>query len=71
LVGLTLAALGCVSCRNPGLLERVIDEEAGDGGWFWNEQVGSYRPPGALYCRECKVSCFFKLNHTFLNGLLL
>jgi len=55
LVGLTLAALGCVSCRNPGLLERVIDEEAGDGGWFWNEQVGSYRPPGALYCRECKV----------------
>ena len=21
------------------------DEEAGQGGWFWNEQVGSYRPP--------------------------
>jgi hypothetical protein len=31
------------------------DEEAGEGGWFWNEQVGSYRPPGALYCRECGV----------------
>jgi DHHC palmitoyltransferase len=31
------------------------DEEAGHGGWFWNEQVGSYRPPGALYCRECGV----------------
>jgi len=36
-------------------VERVTDEEAGHGGWFWNEQVGSFRPPGALYCRECKV----------------
>jgi hypothetical protein len=45
-------------------MERVTDEEAGEGGWFWNEQVGSFRPPGALYCRECgvliqgKMSCF-------------
>lgn len=53
---LTLLALFCVSCRNPGLMERVTDEEAGEGGWFWNEQVGSFRPPGALYCRECGVS---------------
>lgn len=37
-------------------MERVTDEEAGEGGWFWNEQVGSFRPPGALYCRECGVS---------------
>jgi hypothetical protein len=37
-------------------MERVTDEEAGEGGWYWNEQVGSYRPPGALYCRECGVS---------------
>ena len=36
-------------------MERVTDEEAGEGGWFWNEQVGSFRPPGALYCRECAV----------------
>jgi len=36
-------------------MERVVDEEAGEGGWFWNEQVGSFRPPGALYCRECGV----------------
>lgn len=36
-------------------MERVTDEEAGEGGWFWNEQVGSFRPPGALYCRECGV----------------
>lgn len=50
-----LVALSCVSCRDPGLMERVTDEEAGEGGWFWNEQVGSYRPPGALYCRECGV----------------
>ena len=47
-------------------MERVTDEEAGEGGWFWNEQVGSYRPPGALYCRECGVSVyinFLKRNH--------
>jgi len=35
--------------------DTLQDEEAGQGGWFWNEQVGSYRPPGALYCRECGV----------------
>ena len=54
-VGAVLLSLFCVSCRDPGLLERVTDEEAGEGGWFWNEQVGSFRPPGALYCRECGV----------------
>lgn len=54
-IGFTLGALFCVSCRDPGLMERVVDEEAGEGGWFWNEQVGSFRPPGALYCRECGV----------------
>ena len=54
-VGFVLLALFCVSCRDPGLMERVVDEEAGEGGWFWNEQVGSFRPPGALYCRECGV----------------
>jgi len=51
-----LTVLCCVSCRDPGLLERVTDEEAAENGWFWNEQVGSYRPAGAMYCRECKVS---------------
>jgi hypothetical protein len=55
-LGFVLAALFCVSCQDPGLMERVTDEEAGEGGWFWNEQVGSFRPPGALYCRECGVS---------------
>jgi hypothetical protein len=45
-----------VSCRDPGLLERVTDEEVANNGWFWNEQVGSYRPAGAMYCRECQVS---------------
>ena len=54
-LGFVLASLFCVSCQDPGLMERVTDEEAGNGGWFWNEQVGSYRPPGALYCRECGV----------------
>lgn len=51
-----LVVLFCVSCRDPGLLERVTDEEAAENGWFWNEQVGSYRPAGAMYCRETKVS---------------
>ena len=23
--------------------------------FLWNEQVGSYRPPDAMYCRECQV----------------
>jgi len=55
LVGVTIGSLFCVSCQDPGILERVTDEEAGHSGWYWNEQVGSYRPPGALYCRECKV----------------
>jgi len=55
MVGLTLCALSCVSCRNPGILERVTDEEAGQGGWYWNEQAGSFRPRGAMYCRECKA----------------
>eukprot|EP00986_Skeletonema_menzelii_P012504 scaffold6916_cov143-Skeletonema_menzelii.AAC.14 len=36
-------------------MERVADEEAAEQGWFWNEQVGSYRPAGAMYCREGKV----------------
>eukprot|EP00538_Stauroneis_constricta_P002829 CAMPEP_0119555398 /NCGR_PEP_ID=MMETSP1352-20130426/7629_1 /TAXON_ID=265584 /ORGANISM="Stauroneis constricta, Strain CCMP1120" /LENGTH=258 /DNA_ID=CAMNT_0007602153 /DNA_START=495 /DNA_END=1271 /DNA_ORIENTATION=+ len=54
-LGIVLASLFCVSCQDPGLMERVRDEEAGQGGWFWNEQVGSFRPPGALYCRECAV----------------
>ena len=34
----------------------ITDEEAAENGWFWNEQVGSYRPAGAMYCRETKVS---------------
>lgn len=51
-----MVALFCVSCRDPGLMERVDDLEAAEQGWFWNEQVGSYRPAGAMYCREGKVS---------------
>mmetsp|Transcript_19908 Transcript_19908/g.46763 ORF Transcript_19908/g.46763 Transcript_19908/m.46763 type:complete len:295 (-) Transcript_19908:450-1334(-) len=50
-----LVVLSCVSCRDPGLMERVTDEEAADADWFWNEQVGSYRPAKAMYCRECKA----------------
>lgn len=62
IVGLVIIALFCTSCGDPGLMERVTDEEAAENGWFWNEQVGSYRPAGAMYCRECKVS---KKQHAF------
>jgi len=55
IVAFVLTVLFCVSCRDPGLMERVTDEEAAENGWFWNEQVGSYRPAGAMYCRECKA----------------
>jgi hypothetical protein len=56
IVLIVLSVLFFVSCRDPGLLERVTDEEVANNGWFWNEQVGSYRPAGAMYCRECQVS---------------
>ena len=65
-VAITICSLSCVSCRDPGLLERVTDEEAGHGGWFWNEQVGSFRPTGAMYSRECKVWQSCKKDNTFL-----
>jgi len=55
LIAATLSALICVGCRDPGLMERVTDEEAGNGGWFWNEQVASFRPHRATYCKECKA----------------
>ncbi|KAL3800667.1 hypothetical protein HJC23_006129 [Cyclotella cryptica] len=55
IIAIVLVVLFLVSCRDPGLLERVTDEEAADNGWFWNEQVGSYRPAGAMYCRECQA----------------
>lgn len=60
---ITLIALFFVSCRDPGLLERVESLDDVEGGadtgdrsrWIWNDQVGSFRPPGAVFCRECKV----------------
>jgi len=55
IVAFVTASLFGVSCQDPGLLERVTDEEAGESGWLWNEQVGSFRPNDALYCRECKA----------------
>jgi len=55
ILAFVMVALFCVSCRDPGLMERVDDLEAAEQGWFWNEQVGSYRPAGAMYCREGKA----------------
>ncbi len=52
----TVLSLFMVGCRDPGLVERVSDEEMGRSGeMIWNEQTGSFRPTGAMYCRECKV----------------
>jgi hypothetical protein len=68
-LGFVLASLFCVSCQDPGLMERVTDEEAGEGGWFWNEQVGSFRPPGALYCRECGV-LIQDYDHLYVHGVV-
>lgn len=42
-MAITLLSLFCVSCRDPGLMERVTDEEAADANFLWNEQVRSYR----------------------------
>jgi len=55
LIALTLASLFMVSCRDPGMMERISEDEESSGAFLWNEQVASYRPPDALYCRECKV----------------
>lgn len=44
-----------VSCQDPGLIERRVQEDRASNSFLWNEQVGSYRPPDALYCRECQV----------------
>jgi hypothetical protein len=54
-MAISLISLFFVSCRDPGMMERVTDEEAADAHFLWNEQVGSYRPPGAMYCREAQV----------------
>eukprot|EP00979_Chaetoceros_neogracilis_P005461 scaffold992_cov250-Chaetoceros_neogracile.AAC.5 len=41
--------------RDPGLVERKITQDSSTNAFLWNEQVGSYRQPDALYCRECQV----------------
>lgn len=55
LMAVTLVALFMVSCRDPGLIERKLEQDPESNAFLWNEQVGSYRPPDALYCRECQV----------------
>lgn len=55
LIAITLIALFMVSCQDPGLMERRTTEDRESNAFLWNEQVGSYRPPDALYCRECQV----------------
>lgn len=55
LLAVTLFSLFMVSCRDPGLIERRTAQDPSVNAFLWNEQVGSYRPPDALYCRECQV----------------
>lgn len=54
-LALTFIILFMVSCRDPGLVERVTDLEECNDDFVWNEQVGSYRPQNAKYCSQCKV----------------
>lgn len=54
-MGITILSLFMVSCRDPGLVERKITQDSSTNAFLWNEQVGSYRQPDALYCRECQV----------------
>ena len=57
LMVITLLSLFMVSCQDPGLMPRVTEQEQDQAtnSFLWNEQVGSFRPPDALYCRECQV----------------
>jgi len=52
---IAILSLFMVSCRDPGLVERKLEQDPSSNAFLWNEQVGSYRQPDALYCRECQV----------------
>lgn len=45
------AALFLTGCRDPGILPRYTIQPSEK--WRWNDQVKSYRPPGAIYDQEC------------------
>jgi len=52
-----LISLGLTACTNPGVVPRHADGPPSNakGTWRWNDQVQSYRPPGATYDRDCGV----------------
>lgn len=52
---LVLTALGFTACSNPGLVRRHETKPDTDEGasWIYSNQVNTWRPPGAIYCRDC------------------
>ena len=53
-VGVSLAL---TACTDPGLLRRRVQRPASPEGdsWSYSDQAQTYRPPGAIYCRDCGV----------------
>ncbi|GMH62252.1 hypothetical protein TrLO_g1507 [Triparma laevis f. longispina] len=53
LTGALCRFLHRVSSRDPGILPRY--REAPGERWRWNSQANTFRPPGAIYDKECGV----------------
>ncbi|GMH96933.1 hypothetical protein TrVE_jg13426 [Triparma verrucosa] len=53
LTGVLCRFLHRVSSRDPGILPRY--REAPEESWRWNSQADTYRPPGAIFDKECGV----------------
>lgn len=53
----TLVSLFLTGCSNPGLVERITEEnkDAEMGDWRWNGELSSFQPPHSAYCEKCKV----------------
>lgn len=61
------ASLLLVSCSNPGILYRHTEPPAGNGGWQWNDQAKTYRPPNARFDTECQV-VIEAFDHTYVTN---
>jgi hypothetical protein len=52
-----LVSLACTACTDPGMLRRHAERPSAPDGESWNysDQAQTYRPVGAIYCRDCGV----------------
>lgn len=48
-------ALACTGCRDPGIVRRRREQPVHASGWRWSDQTETFRPPGAVYDRDCGV----------------